>query len=167
MEQLFDLLIDNPFILIAVVAFLVSMLRGKKSVPGMPTFGGSPDKDTSESPEHHPQEAHGNRQSHHERHEQHDRHRRHETHEMPISAEGAPASFHSEVYTEHHARNFKLDEGDSVWDDPSTKNLHPLTDHEIGSSSESGHRISAAEARQGVIWAEILGPPRAKRPLHK
>lgn len=162
MEQLFDLLIDNPFILIAVIAFFVSMFKGKKAVPGMPTFGGGPDQDANDSPAQFPQEMQENRRKHHEVDDRHD-----DIYELPTIASGAPADFHSELYTEHKTRIPHLEDGNSVWDDSSLKSHSSLAEQEIGGTDEAGKQITAAEARQGVIWAEILGPPRAKRPLHK
>ena len=160
MEQLFDVILSNPVILVAIIAFLVSMLRGKKAPQGMPSFGGDPDNNKGASQPPKQTVLQENRHEGHQRREGHQN-------EMPGYSMSAPSTFHSEVYTESYSRDQKLEECDSVWEKSSLTNSSLLSTNEIGSASESANTISAADARQGVIWAEILGPPRAKRPFRK
>lgn len=160
MEQLFDVILSNPIILVAIIAFLVSMLRGKKPPQGMPSFGGDPDNNKGSSQQPNQTVLRENRHEGHQRREDHQ-------HETPGHSVSAPSTFHSEVYTERYSRDQKLEEGDSIWNEPSLTSNSSVSTNEIGSAGEAGNTITAADARQGVIWAEILGPPRAKRPFRK
>lgn len=40
----------------------------------------------------------------------------------------------------------------------------PVDFYEVGIHTEEADHLSVEDARNGVIWAEIMGPPRSKRP---
>ncbi|MGZ9585015.1 hypothetical protein [Paenibacillus marinisediminis] len=173
MDELIDFLTKNPFIIILIVSFLISMLSGKKKKknPRMPSFGG----DTSTS-----HTSHRDKET--EQDEQHPSDQLESTHQPVYTTQMEQSK---EQYYSDGDRSYKHVEGDPGWSSASRSSLSQaikgmsnieasalnafasIAAGEIGGVKEGSMDVSAKEAQKGIVWAEIIGPPRAKRPYGK
>lgn len=153
--RIFDLLLDNIFFIVIVIAFLLSftgkLKQGKAAEdsprPMMPPFGGEPVLG---------------------------RQRGTMTKSEPVpSPRDAAASYRTEETTNNHNRTAMslspITDRINV-PAPAPAPMRPLhgTGNGSGSKDISGSpglvRVSENEVVQGMIWAEIFGPPRSKSP---
>ncbi len=156
MESLIAFLLDNIFIVIVAAGFLMSLLgKGKQQqqrrVGRMPDFGGGPlqgeptawgdrqsDSDSNPAPgyEQPPQPVY--------------------TSTMSQPASGGPGMMTRSNQAAAVSRGTG-GTGRSVITSQAARS-------QTSSSSVSLKRVDADDLRQAVLWAEILGPPRARKP---
>lgn len=151
MDKLFEIIFSNPIIMIAIIGGLFSLLgkSGKKRTNGMPTFGGNSTRSDTQTS--------GPNAS--------------EDDELITSTFSTMAeereegqggmAYSSDPYSLDYAS--QVETASSRMAPPAPKEME-TDSYQLNVKREEGGRISAEQARQGVIWAEILGPPRAKRP---
>ncbi|MBD8496711.1 hypothetical protein [Paenibacillus arenosi] len=167
MEKLFDFISSNIFVVVAVVGFLLSLVGNKKkSTTGMPNFGGDTQNTASQSQSNHDQDK-GNYDDDEEEYER-QQSRLEDVRTTPVFSTdysddreentfGYPSSRLAD--TSYRTQAAVAREASSP--------IYSRNDH--GGQQQRGKAGSnetlAEQARQGVIWAEILGPPRAKRPF--
>lgn len=154
MEKLIEFIFSNPLILIAILGGLFSLLgkKGKKMANGMPNFGGDPSRG---------QPASG-RQDSVEEESTYSSYPSMTTHEPHQEGDRGFVSYADRTESMGYSRERE----DSRRSLPvqSRTSTEPNTYSPEAESRGEGTKITTEQARQGVIWAEILGPPRAKRP---
>lgn len=151
-EKVLRFLLNNPFLAVILIGFVFSILRkGNKPANRMPSFGG----DTA-----------GNRPGS-EPDERDDEPMLEEERSYPVYAE------------EERSSQAGLPQGYALQDSITLEeriaamkpSVRPASAprHAESSNKESAAAASAVirpeEALKGVLWSEILGPPRAKRPF--
>ncbi|MCG7407848.1 hypothetical protein MH117_10485 [Paenibacillus sp. ACRRX] len=157
MEKIIDLVFSNPIIAIAILGFLFSLLgKGKKQTNRMPSFGG--DQRAGDS---------SGRQSHGEQDDEGE-----QLFEEPapqsqtlmsespsLAADSSGTAMRtSSSYQERQAMSHR-----AVATRDSMHAPNPIEEDEIQDEWQQAG-VSVEDARRGVIWAEIIGPPRSKRP---
>ncbi|TDL55648.1 hypothetical protein E2R60_08850 [Paenibacillus dendritiformis] len=149
-EKVVRFLLNNPFLAVILIGFVFSILRkGNKPANRMPSFGG----DTA-----------GNRPGS-EPDERDYEPIREEERSYPVYAEEERSSQAglTHGYASQETDNITLEERIAAM-----KPSRPAPRHAESSNKESAAAASAAirpeEALKGVLWSEILGPPRSKRP---
>jgi hypothetical protein len=146
MNRLFELLLENIVFVVIAIGFITSFLRkvkqgqeqsGEQQSQGMPPFGqGS---------------APSSRKA------------------RPARVEHAPVRPQQEMVRaeeslpEQYADWRVLAQGQETSRISSVKGIQENNKPVAAASSLSGE-ISPAQAAQGIVWAEVFGPPRAKRP---
>ena len=159
METLLEFVLSNPFVLIAIIVFLVSTLRGNKEQPkrSMPSFGGDPEAEARRSQGN---AAESKREPERTAYEETPVYRTQSV--LPSTMEGSLTEREDLYVPTESAANYSVARRSSV---PAAS--VPLTVNEIGSEAGAKQGLSADDVRKGIVWAEILGPPRAKRPFGK
>lgn len=166
MTRIFEFLLNNIFIVVIIVGFLASLFRkagAAKKQPGrMPDFGGggilrrqAPDSDS------------GTRS---------DEPRTAQTEYAPIyrSQDSQPART-SESRTIRQESGKEEPPASGITAMERSLQRAAAQKAKAGSAAASGHgskspaaeKVSSDDLRKAVIWAEVLGPPRAKRPYRK
>jgi hypothetical protein len=152
MESLIAFLLDNIFIVIVAAGFLMSLLgKGKQQrrAGRMPDFGGGPmlggpaPEGSRSVPE--PSQAPSVQTS------------------QPIytSAMSQPASEgRAMTARSSHAGNFPRSTHNAL----RTPQAGQAARNQASAGASTVKRIDADDLRQAVLWAEILGPPRARKP---
>ncbi|MGG4393227.1 hypothetical protein ABEX25_02785 [Paenibacillus thiaminolyticus] len=151
-EKVLRFLLNNPFLAVILIGFVFSLLRkGNKPANRMPSFGGdTAGRRPGSEPDDHDDE--------------------------PVMEEERSYP----VYTEERSSQAGLSQGyashekDTITLEERTAAMKPSVGpasaprHTESSNKESAAAASAVirpeEALKGVLWSEILGPPRAKRP---
>lgn len=165
MTRILEFLLNNIFIVVIIVGFLASLFRraGAEKQPGrMPDFGSggllrrpAPETDQEtrseepravqkdDSPAYRSQDSQPARMSE-------------PRFERPVSGKEVPqnSSMTAVERSVHRAYAQKAREGSFA----SSGN---------GSNSPAAVKVSSDDLRKAVIWAEVLGQPRAKRPYRK
>ncbi|TCZ75586.1 hypothetical protein E0485_16990 [Paenibacillus albiflavus] len=150
MEQLLDLIGHNFAIVIIVVSILVSLFSSKKKPSGsrrMPSFGGQGDEASSRSAT-----AGGEGQA--------------------GGAQGTPSLFDSEPLPRAARKRVapaeeRLGRSEhatmSPLAEPIAERAASSANAQGRSSARNGLEVNKHAVLQGVLWGEILGPPRAKK----
>ncbi|WP_028544930.1 hypothetical protein [Paenibacillus taiwanensis] len=155
MEKIIDLVFSNPIIAIAILGFLFSLLgKGKKQTNRMPSFGGDQRAGDSSG------------QRTHDEHDDEDESLFEEPvvpsqtmmTEQPSSNASSAASRTSASYQERQTMSHR-----AVATRDAIHVPNPIEMNEIQDDWQQAG-VSVEDARRGVIWAEIIGPPRSKRP---
>lgn len=192
--SLLDWVFDNLYI-VAVIGFALFSFIGKAAKAGdpkkkgthtgMPTFGGGGEPDWNR--QNSPQQAAGPHSSRgandederdeDERYEDewYDDHRG-EQHDQPAAtnnraddfgghlSEGKGASLQEQMLEVERQQRLIQERMDRI-SSANTAAVSPLPD-EQGSDAEAGRSVLRREdIRSGVLWAEVLGPPRSKQPF--
>lgn len=144
MEQLLEVLFKNPFLLIILVGFLISVFSKFKKAGGgtnrMPSFGGN---SSSASPQQ----------------GRNDAERAEDTSEGVSQEWAEPNSYEPSVrFEDTYRTELRPEEAAPISYAP------PLQSEPEPKQKQKLHRNELAK---GLMWAEILGPPRAKQPLGK
>ncbi|WP_028595868.1 hypothetical protein [Paenibacillus assamensis] len=170
MDKLFDFIASNIFVVVAVVGFLLSLVGNKKkSATGMPNFGGDAQTTASQNQSNHDHDK-GSYDDYEEDEEEYERQqsRLEDVRTTPVfstdysndreeSTFGYPSSRLAD--TSYRTQTAAAREASSpIY----SRNVHGGQQQR---SKADSNQTLAEQARQGVIWAEILGPPRAKRPF--
>jgi len=145
MEQLFDFIGHNFFIVIIVVSILVSLFSTKKKPSGnprMPSFGGSGDEVGSRSAN-----AGGARGTS----------PLFDSEPLPLAARERFAPAKERLGRSEPATMSPLAESLAAERAASSANAQGR------SSARNGLELNKHAVLQGVLWGEILGPPRAKK----
>ncbi|PZM67126.1 hypothetical protein [Paenibacillus dendritiformis] len=152
-EKVLRFLLNNPFLAVILIGFVFSILRkGNKPANRMPSFGG----DTA-----------GNRPGS-EPDERDDEPMLEEERSYPVYAEEERSSQAGlpQGYASQGTDSITLEERIAAMK-PSVRPASAPR-HAESSNKESAAAASPVirpeEALKGVLWSEILGPPRAKRP---
>lgn len=155
-EKILDFLLHNPFLAVILIGFVFSILRkNNKPANRMPTFGG----DTAgHRPDSEPDEDDDELDN-----------RLEEERARPVYTEADrsfPAAGWQQEKAAHERNGITLEERIARMMPPASPAGTP--GHAEKSKGESAVPANAAirpeEALKGVLWSEILGPPRAKRP---
>lgn len=150
-EKVLRFLLNNPFLAVILIGFVFSILRkGNKPANRMPSFGG----DTAANrPGSEPDDRDDEPMLEVER-------------SYPVYAEAERSSQAGlgHGYASQETDSITLEERISAM----KPSVRPAPRHAESSNKESAVAASAVirpeEALKGVLWSEILGPPRAKRP---
>ncbi|SEF49990.1 hypothetical protein [Paenibacillus sp. UNC499MF] len=165
MERLIELIANNFFFVIMIGIFLVSMLSGKRKKTGsqnrMPDFSGQGLPRRPAAPARTEAGTSG------------DRDRRvsapPQTRRGDLSAEAAADDWtaaergRSGGFAASDACGSKAAPAET----PRMREARAVREEASGSSPAAGVDLHPRQAVQGVIWAEILGPPRAKKPFRR
>lgn len=163
MRSLIELLLENIYIVIVVGGFLLSLLSKARKQGGgsrMPSFGGDPASMRTE-----PSQVGGSRQEGPSRESEWEEDSASRTygasdreHERPVRAESpsVPAAVPA-AYKVPKAKT------------PAGRAAPSATQRERHPARRSGANplTQADELKRAVVMAEILGPPRSKRPLRR
>ncbi|MBJ6363106.1 hypothetical protein ACFOQM_17935 [Paenibacillus sp. GCM10012307] len=161
METLLEFIIKNPFLAIILLGFLISFFGKKNKKAAMPPFGGGGQgQQPRRQAEPHTHETHADP-------DQWDRQdERDWTQEKPVlypPAQPGPTALDQHAQTaasrreEQRARSSrKAAESLHKQSSSSTRSANQLAKPGAGLPQEE-------EMRRAIVWAEILGPPRAKR----
>ncbi|MFD0682668.1 MULTISPECIES: hypothetical protein [unclassified Paenibacillus] len=162
--KLIEFLLNNWYIAIVVFFLASSFLKRLKGVPGsqppkqaMPPFGGGGNPMQGWGRDKAPEVTTANQPNQ----------RKNRPQTATESAQRRPDSY---VHPEHvHHSSEKRPEAD-FWGDSDLSSARQDERTKQKRSEEQKYREDAVDAHklaQGVIWAEILGPPRAKKPFRK
>ncbi|TVX94299.1 hypothetical protein [Paenibacillus agilis] len=170
MEKLFDFIFSNIFVVVAVVGFLISLMGNKKkSVSQMPSFGGDTQSTASQSQSNHDQDK-GDYDDYEDDEEEYE-------HQQPLLEDVRTTPVFSNAYNHDREENAVGYTSSRLSDTTYRAQTAAAGEGFSSRYSRNGHggqhqrdkadsnQTLAEQARQGVIWAEILGPPRAKRPF--
>lgn len=159
MEQLIELVLDNFLVVIAIIGFLLSLFsrsdKGKKGTNRMPDFGGGgkelmpvPEAPSRPRPKARPETAARTDES---------RDGGGESRKLPERVYTSASGFGEEIGASREQRPAAVS---AVTHAAATGPAEP---HE----ARNPHRPSpdADDLKRAIVWAEILGPPRAKRPF--
>ncbi|BBH21281.1 hypothetical protein Back11_26260 [Paenibacillus baekrokdamisoli] len=157
MNELFKLLFSNIFIVIAIIGFIISVIRKAQkgsSTTQMPSFGGRPTPNASSSPQYPAEQR---------------------SEERPIER---PVMTYSSAQTNMESSSSRSEyvEPEYLKELNAKKALaeREQKQHTAHSASNTQERRSESfrmaqgnELRRAVILAEVLGPPRAKQPFRR
>ncbi|WP_028561663.1 hypothetical protein [Paenibacillus pinihumi] len=177
METLLKFIINNPFVAIIILGFLISMFGNKNKKAGMPPFGGGKQANQGR-----PLEQQPDRSAEQRTHETHaDRSRPYpnrfdRSEEQDWIPEQPAAS--SAVQPERTALEHRLQESARLREGQRASSRRPdsgLPRKQSAHSAKPGYQLAEPgaglpreeEMRRAIVWAEILGPPRAKRRRHR
>lgn len=151
-EKVLRFLLNNPFLAVILIGFVFSLLRkGNKPANRMPSFGG----DT----------AGGRPGSEPDNHDDEPLMEEERSYRVYTEERSSQAGL-SQGYASHGTDNITLEERIAAMKPSVGPASAPR--HAESSNKESAAAASAVirpeEALKGVLWSEILGPPRAKRP---
>ncbi|MDO7905459.1 hypothetical protein Q5741_03415 [Paenibacillus sp. JX-17] len=175
MDNLVDWIVNHIYIVFVVVFALYSMFsKGVKGATkgGMPTFGGKPesaetqrnsdssdsdddwDEDTDESSPYSDSHTAARRPSYN-------------TFEKEYDGEGKTMELDTTLDDRIREMEAERRRIQKHLDSVSTSHMPGVTELSDSSSSsiENDNNIQADDLRRGIVWAEILGPPRAKQSL--
>ncbi|EXX92750.1 hypothetical protein [Paenibacillus darwinianus] len=169
MERLIAFLLDNFFIIVVIAGFLLSLLgkMGKHGPGRMPDFGGGGQPTRRETWPVNPTPRAGPLSAPPQPQAWETRRPSAELPEdvRPSSHEAPPMRPVGPVRTAEGGdavRSFKLSSKPAV---TSAEALGSPASQALTSIHGFSENADANELRQGLIWAEVLGPPRAKRPF--
>ncbi|CAH0119620.1 hypothetical protein PAE9249_02125 [Paenibacillus sp. CECT 9249] len=153
MEKILDWIISNPYLFVVLIGALLASLsksnKSRKPTNRMPTFGG--DNGRMQEPDRSDDAGPGGESA------------------FPDRWEREPEVRQQSVFRDERPRDLET-ERPSILSQPvrTSGPIAALSDHEATSGSVRPSDIapSSEELAKGVIWAEILGPPRAKRPFN-
>lgn len=155
MESLIAFLLDNIFIVIVAAGFLMSLLgKGKQQrrAGRMPDFGGGP---MQGGPAARDDRQSGSDSSPAPAYDQ-------PSQPMYTSTMSQKPSFEGPSTTTRSNQSPTLARGAGGTGRPGSASQASRS--QKSSSSASLKRVDADDLRQAVLWAEILGPPRARKP---
>jgi len=165
MNQLFELLFDNIgfliFLFFLAAPFLGKILKGAGTPPGtrpsanrMPTFGGE-ETDPKEEQRKEQERKAAIRAAQRQYEEEQ---RRFRDSDSPSDGEGRRTVSVPAAATAATG---------SVRSGKPSGFRSPVTGEQADPAVESGIRVEEEDLARGIVWAEILGPPRAKRPYRR
>ncbi|GAC42964.1 hypothetical protein [Paenibacillus popilliae] len=154
-EKVLGFLLNNPFLAVILIGFVFSILRkDNKRANRMPSFGG----DTAG---HRPGSEPDDRD-----HDPDDMREEERSYPVYAGEERSSQAGLPQGYASHEMDSIALEERIAAMK-PSVRPASAPR-HAESSKKESAAAASVAirpeEALKGVLWSEILGPPRAKRP---
>ncbi|MCR8845797.1 hypothetical protein NQ117_19120 [Paenibacillus sp. SC116] len=172
MDKLFDLIFSNIFVVVAIVGFLISLLGNKKkSTNRMPSFGGEAKSTATQSEPNHEHDKGSYVDEDDEEKYERQQPRLEDVRTTPVFSTGYSRDREENVdgYTSsrlsdttYRAQTAAAREGSSS---RYLRNSHGGQHQHDKADKTDSNQTLAEQARQGIIWAEILGPPRAKRPF--
>ncbi|CAH8709202.1 hypothetical protein M5W83_07770 [Paenibacillus thiaminolyticus] len=151
-EKLLRILLNNPFLAVILIGFVFSLLRKGNKPPAnrMPSFGGDKagGRPGSEPDDHDDEPVMEEKRSY------------------PVYTEERSQAGLSQGYASHETDTITLEERIAAMKPsvgPASAPRHAESSNKKSAAAASAV-IRPEEALKGVLWSEILGPPRAKRP---
>lgn len=173
MEMLLDFIAANPFVAIILIGLIISLFNSNKKAKqqGMPSFGGDKGKPDGRQPQRVPQQGErgGNVQG---RAAQSQGAPLQSTPADPALAEAVRQLALQRQQEEEQQRKHEVErrEQEKVRQRQQAakraKERKPAAAVAAAQLSRPGERLPREEEmRRAIVWAEVLGPPRAKRPF--
>lgn len=140
MEVLFDILFESPFVLVAIIGFVSWVFNGIKNAQGHAESPGQ-----RRGRREHPMPSFGGERMDGDREDAPQRAT--QPKEYVVEVASYPAYEHTVSRTAPLQRSAPIE-------------VEREPDHE-----HEGPKLDPDAARQGMMWAEVFGPPRSKRPF--
>ncbi|XEC96816.1 hypothetical protein AB6A23_09915 [Paenibacillus tarimensis] len=164
MDRLIIFLLDNIFYVVIAIGFLLSLFRSARKANRMPDFGGGGDgekRSVVPAGQHPGQEREGRYSNRPEA-------------SIPANTAAQDSTVRYPIrYDLMNSSEKRVDSAESAAHERRRREASERKQRQVIPSDRSGgglaqpgvQEASAEEMRRAVMWAEILGPPRAKRPF--